>query len=311
MHKSISLLLLSLFFSFQVVGNDNFSFQSPKPTIVLSIGTHQTFIGFELNAMLRYKGIGIPILNNIRYNFKSLGTKSTGFETRLETGLNVGWGNTFNDTTINLLALDFYRRHNINYGLVFYADHFKTVQLSGILRYYNPSFVWQFENDFFSVGAEDKYRTGAFMLGWRIQNNLLTLKNISFTGDPYASNVPWIKDSDYPGKYGYKDMSKAPLGNYSSGIMAIGFYTLEQTELGLGNQLIGIELGADHERIRHFFQNRLIHDSPLINAPKKGITNPHIPMLDKNNLPFLFNNEQELKPVKLYLQAFLNNYYLY
>jgi len=311
MLKRIGILLTILFITANLFGNDNFTFQTPVPKVVFSVGTHQAFLGFELDAMVRYRGVGLPLLYNVRYNFKSLGSRASGFESRLATGINFGWGKNFNDTLINVLPLDYYRQNNINYSLVFYADQFKTIQLSGILRYYNPSFVWQFENDFFSVGAEDKYRTGAFMFGIRAGENMFTIKNISFTGDPYAKNVPWIKETDYPGKYGFKDMSKAPLGNFSSGILAVGLYRFEPTNTALGKQLLGIELGIDHERIRHFFQNRLIHDSKLINAPDKGITNPHIPMLDNNNLPYLFKDDQTLKPVKLYLQAYLNNYYLY
>lgn len=290
-----------------VSAQSKWDIQSPTPRLVLSVGSHQQFVAFEVGSQFAYDFVGVPVLFNARYNLKSFGSKQSGIECRLETGITGSWGNQKELAETNILPFKYIRNHHINYGIVMYADDFTTTQVSGILRYYNPSFVWSFENDFFTINSYDKFRTGAALFAFRIGEDFLVVKNLGWTGDPYSDNVPWIKDSDYPAKYGYKDMSKAPLGDCSAGVFSIGYFSNRV----LASNLTGVDIGVDHDRIRHLFQNRLIHDSPLINNEKKGIMNPHIPMLDKNDLPYLFLDGQELKKAKLYIQASFNNFYLY
>jgi hypothetical protein len=94
-----------------------------------------------------------------------------------------------------------------------------------------------------------------------------------------------------------------PYGRTSHGI----FYTSGQQTFANG-QVASLHLGVDSEQVRHFFQNRLVHD--LILLPKKVQRNtPHYPRLDKDG-----NNvfgRKEKRPDVFYFQAGVNDLFLY
>ncbi len=283
-------------------------FTGPDFRLMLSVGTHEIRIGMDVKSGLNWNWFSAHLHNSTYYSFKTIGRKKGGFVSRLEPGIGFQWG-TFHedDSRIYSNPIAFNRPNGFSYGLVHYFDNFGTTQQSGIVRFRGRNFFYEMENDFFSYAADDRYRTGAFMLGFIINDQIFYIKNIGWTGDPYAEGVPWIKDSPYPSKYGYTDMSYAPYGDRSAAVLSVGMIsTLNET-----NQYLDFEIGFDHERIRHFFQNRLVHDSPLVNAPARGVTNPHIPMVDVHGKPYLFLPEQTLPPGKIYLQFGFNDFYLY
>ena len=113
-----------------------------------------------------------------------------------------------------------------------------------------------------------------------------------WTGDPYIEAVPLVKDSSYQARYGYLDISQGTFGQYSLGVAAL---EVAYHYPFLTGQVAGLSVGWDDERIRHFSQNRLIHDNPALPINWGNYKNPHIPMLDQNGKPYLFLPDQELR----------------
>jgi len=76
-------------------------------------------------------------------------------------------------------------------------------------------------------------------------------------------------------------------------------------------QFFSISTGIDHEKIRHFFQNRVIHDMYFMPDGINPSRNLHYPMLDTEGNPFLFLKDQLLKKPSFYLQLGANTHELY
>lgn len=276
----------------------------------LSLGFHEISVGFHFECSLQIPYTQFTVQNSTRYYFKALGCEKKGFESRLEGGVNFGLNpdlSTPNDSLpVQFEYSPWYFKNQVGYAYVYYWDQFETSQASGIFRLKVGAFHYQIENDFFAFQQKDRYRTGSFYMGWQIKNHWFYIKNIGYTGDPYAEDVPWIKDSNFPSKYGYTDMSKAPTGDKSLGVLSLGW----ASNLLKYNQL-AVEVGIDAEQIRNYFQNRLVHDSKWLNNPQKGVTNPHIPMLDTQDKPYLYLPSQSIRKPKPYLQVFFNDFFTY
>jgi len=121
-------------------------------------------------------------------------------------------------------------------------------------------------------------------------------------GNTHGPNARRIKDSgDYPCRHGYKDLSATHCGRFSHGIMA-----LQVQQMLPYTQTAHLGVGIDSEKIRHFWQNKLIHDLLLFPASWENAHNPHYPMLDENGAPYLFKEDQVLKPSRFFFDLGLN-----
>jgi len=305
--KLVSLVFLLLFSASKTKCNNNFfNFKTPLPLLSLSLGFHEISVGFHFECSLQIPYTHFTFQNSTRYYFKAPGCQKKGFESRFEGGVNLGINPRIDSLQVELGTNQWSFKNQLGYAYVYYWDQFETSQASGIFSLKVGAFHYQIENDFFAFQKKDRYRTGAFYAGWQIKNQFIYIKNIGYTGDPYAKGVPWIKDTNFPSKYGYTDMRKAPLGNKSLGVLSIGWASTL-----LSPNLFAIEAGVDAEQIRNYFQNRLIHDSKWLNKPEKGAVNPHIPMLDLNDDPYLYLPAQSIRKHKPYIQIFFNDFFLY
>jgi len=197
--------------------NDFFNFKTPTPRLSLSLGFHEISVGFHFEYSLQIPYTQFIIQNSTRYYFKAPGCEKKGFESRLEGGVNFGLNPQKDSLQIKFGQSPWYFKNQVGYAYVYYWDQFETSQANGIFRVKIGSFHYQIENDFFAFQNKDRYRTGAFYIGWQIKDHWIYLKNLCYTGDPYAEGVPWIKDKNFPSKYGYTDMRKAPMGDKSLG----------------------------------------------------------------------------------------------
>lgn len=267
-----------------------------------NIGSHFNRVGVIAKFYYHYEYVQANVQFAGYYNPRSFGTEIPSWEGQLRIGLVAAFGakdsihySPFLNETSNQMS----RPYSIGYSYNFYLDNIKTSQLSGTFGFGIHGFSLLMENDFLAFFQEDKYRTGAIGLYYRIENTQISITNIAWTADPYGSGSITMKSKDFPAKYGYRKTKNALYEGNSAGVLAIG---VEQY-LGFG-QYLGASIGLDADQIRNTFQNKLIHDSFLL-------TNPHVPMVDTKGKQFLYEKGQEIRSAKFFFQIQGNNTALY
>ncbi len=93
----------------------------------------------------------------------------------------------------------------------------------------------------------------------------------------------------------------ASYGNYSNGLLSLQV----QQDLGYG-QSVRADAGIDAEQVRHVFQNKLIHDFAFIPAKWVNPKSSHVPMLDTEGNPYLFQPKQEVRKPTPYFNLAAN-----
>jgi hypothetical protein len=291
--------------------------------ILMSLGTHCHKVGLMSRFYWQYDFVQLNLQSSVWYNFKSLGTEQRGWEMQLQPGISGCWGtkrDSFSEVHpfVNPVSNQTARPYSLSYAYLFYFDKMGSAQRSGIFGLQLKNFRFYFENDFLAFQSKDKYRTGGMAFFYRYKDWQFGIKNLAFTGDPYHKYCPWIEDANFPSRSGYIDMTSAPLGNRSLGVISLqAERRLDMGKiLGSGQRLpfdqyLAAEIGIDAEQIRNFFQNKLIHDSKLLPLNWNDVKNPHIPMLCEDGCPYTFHEGQKIRKPKLFFQSSLNNSILY
>jgi hypothetical protein len=270
-----------------------------------SIGTHQNRIGLIAKVFAHYDFLQINAQVLGAYNFQSWATKRKGWELQARAGIVGAWGrrDSFVNPYLNEISNQTGRRYSVGYAFNMYRDGFKTNQVAGTFGFQVRGFRFVMENDFLSFIAQDRYRTGsAGIYYWfRPTNTQFGIHSITWTGDPYAKDVPWVRDSLFPSRFGYIDTYNAPFGQFSVGIAGI-----EVEQILPYFQYAHLAIGVDAEQIRNAMQNKLIHDSPILPAnwgENDEGKNPHIPMICVDGKCYLYQPDQRIRPARFYLQA--------
>jgi len=267
-----------------------------------NIGSHFNRIGLIAKIYYHYEHVQANLQLAGYYNPRSFATDIPSWEGQLKVGLVAAFGvkdSIHYSPFLNEISNQTSRPYSIAYSYNFYLDNIKTSQMSGTFGFGIYNFSWLMENDFLAFQEQDKYRTGAIGLYYRIKNTQIVLSNIAWTADPYGSNSITMKSKQFPAKYGYRRTKNALYEGNSAGVLAIG---IEQY-LGFG-QYVGATLGIDADQIRNAFQNILIHDSFLLK-------NPHVPMVDREGKQYLYEEGQEVRAAKFFFQIQGNNTALY
>lgn len=282
----------------------------PLPSGLILSGGLKVDLGFPINrigmllqASYTWDFVTLNGLLAGQYQFSHLGPRpmQPGWEWQTGLGAVVGWGPPRQDTHPfqHLVANQTGRFYALGYAWKYYRDPMQTSQLTGLLGLnFGP---WEIlsENDAYTGLVYDRYRTGGVSVAYRHHSFRFTVFNTLWTGDPYQQ--PRVKDSDYPARYGYKDLSRAPYGHFSHGILgvqvmaALPYYHLGQ-----------VSLGIDAEQIRNFVQNRMIHDMYFLPKNWTQVRNAHYPMLDQQGEPFLYQPEQQVRRPRPYFSLGLN-----
>lgn len=193
------------------------------------------------------------------------------------------------------------RQYAAAYAFSWYIDRFSTTQRSGTLAVHIGRLQLATENDALGGGLDDRFRTGAFGIQYRFDAWTLGLQSVLWTGDARGAGVKKVTDSAYPARFGYRDVSQVPYGRFSHGILS-----LQAQALMPWSQIGHASLGIDAEQVRHFLQNRLIHDMPFIPDRWIKAKNLHYPMLDRTGMPYLFLPGQQVRKPRPVVQAGLN-----
>ena len=243
----------------------------------------------------------------VHYNFASFGPPLSGPEIRTSLGGVLAWGDNDRDDNIFLSPISNQTGHqySLAYAYNYYWDRIQTTQPTGTLALQANAFHLLSENDFFAFRGGDKFRTGAIAAAYRNHKTLVALKTVLWTGNT-GKDTRKIKDPEYPGRFGYRDMARAPHGAYTHGILSA-----QVQYAWYGFQTVGAEAGVDSERVRHAVQNRFIHD--MVFMPDSWVTteNPHVPMRDADGGQYLFKEGQAIKPTEPFFEFSLNPFLFY
>jgi len=307
MQKKEWILLAFVFCQFSMFGQidwtDNFG---GRIGATIQLGKPVNRIGLVANIFYHYDFVEVDLEWRGHYNFSNYGPPLKGWESQITTGLTFAVGKK--DTLLtSYFAMPFFqhtgRKFAANYALHFYNDQVETSQRSGTiaLQFGRVHIVTQ--NDAFgSFRGGDEFRTGAFSVFYENKNWLYELKTVLWTGVTSGEGTQTFRDTDYPCRFGYRDICGAKYGRFSHGVLAGQVHRV----LDYG-QIVQVGIGVDSERVRNFIQNKLIHDMYFFPSKWTNVRNLHIPMLDENGDAFTYQVGQKIKPASWYLNLALNS----
>lgn len=300
------LILLALFFSsFSMLAQVNWTAHfGARIGATIQLGKPVNRLGVVFNAFSNYDFVQLNLEWRGHYNFTNFGPPKSGWEQQLTTGLTFAAGEK--TTEENQFLQPYFqqtrRKYAISYAIKFYQDQVETSQRTGILALQFNRVHLVIENDAFgSFHGGDEFRTGAIALFYQDQKNLYELKSVLWTGITNGENTCTFKDTSYPCRFGYRDISGSKYGSFSHGVLAAQVHR----RLDYG-QVAQIGLGMDSERIRNFLQNKIIHDMYFFPARWTKVRNLHIPMLDENGEAYIFQDWQKIRTATWYLNFGLN-----
>ena len=229
------------------------------------------------------------------YNLRTFGPPKRSRELQASLGAVGAWGENKGEYDLFLSPVSNQTgyRYSAGYAYLFYLDNKQTTQPAGMIGLQADQWQAIHENDILAGTGDDRFRTGGLMLAYQQEELRFALTYIGWTGDPKTPQARLVRDSDYHARRGYKDLSASTHGKYSHGILALQAEGL----LDLG-QVWRANLGIDAEQVRHFMQNKFMHD--MITGGY------HYPMLDEEGKPYLLKEEQKVRPVKLFYEGMLN-----
>ena len=294
-------LLLPFCLAAQFNSNDGFG---GRVGLAFTFGKPVNRIGIVLNAFYVKDFMQINAAFRIHHNFSSYGPPLKGREMKMSLGLVAGYGPSSSERPnpfVNAISHHTGRKYAIGYTYNYYWDKIETNQGTGTIALQFNKFRVAVENDLFgNTKGMDKYRTGSFSIAYQRGAQLWEVKSLMWTGDT-RGNVRSVLASDYPAPYGYRDISANKYGSYSHGVLAL------QLHLAVPyGQVLQMGAGIDAEQVRHFIQNKVVHDLPFLPKKWNKAKNQHCPMLDKEGKPYLYQEDQAVRAVALYLNLGLN-----
>lgn len=269
-----------------------------------SFGNKVNRIGLRLSAYYTYGFAQLNSTLNAYYNFQTLAIKKKTPELQLGIGAQLGFGkqDSISNRFVSLTDNNTGYFYSAGYSFMYFIDKQNTSQGGGILNVNIENFTFATANDLFGFGKgwRDRFRTAAVILQYRYLDTKFALNSTMWTGDYIGCTK--IKNSDYPARFGYKENEKAIYGHNMASLLSI-----QVEQLLPYNQIARVNLGVDSEWVRHFLQNKLIHDQYFI--PERIIKRPqmHIPMLTRDGGQYLFKEDQKVRPTTLYFNLGMNN----
>jgi hypothetical protein len=270
--------------------------------ISVHFGTVRMRLGVVARAFYATTRVQANLELGLHYNFRAFGPPAAGPELRASVGGVAAWGSNAasQDVFLSPVGNQTGRRSSFAYAYNMYWDRIGTSQRTGTVALQIGALAVATENDILAGKGEDKFRTGAVSVHWREEDTRFGIRTVLWTGDT-ETNVPKVRESSYPSRFGYKDMRNARYGAYSHGLL-----TAQVEHAISGFQTVGAEVGVDWERVRHTVQNRFIHDMAFIPDGWVGSENPHVPMLDAQGGQYLFLDGQEVKPPRVFAELSTN-----
>lgn len=284
---------------FGVSAGLSFSFGNKVSRLGISIAGYYTYGFVQLNPSLK-----------AYYNFQSLGLKRKTPEIQLALGSQFGFGKTdsLRSNFIGITENNMEYRNSAGYTYVRYWDCNQTAQSTGIFSVDFGQFKVATENDLFGAGQgwKDRFRTGAVLFEYQYGDTRFALNTTLWTGD--YTGCDNVYDTDYPARFGYRTCEKGRYCDYSLGLLSLQVSQLLPLPM---TQVATANVGIDSEQVRHFVQNKIIHDQPFF--PKKWLWRKpaHLPMVNCDGGQYLYDPVDKVKPVSFYFNLGLNNHPFY
>lgn len=295
-----AIVILFLFGSFAAFGQNYFRDHFGGTIgLAMNIGSHNTNIGINVNGYYTDYFYQVNVGTRITFNPHSFGDRTNFLESRSSAGVLIIGGREEREIDFELDGLNHQTNKNLGVGFnyVWYHDGSGTSQTSGGFGLHIHNLSMYHENDIFGGQGRDRFRTGQFHFSYRYRRHKFTAGIQLWTGE---SRTAQLKEGDCDCNSGYRDLRDTKFGKTSHGIFYVGWR--QQHDYG---QNSAVRIGFDSERVRHIFQNKLIHDlGVFINRPT-----PHYPMLDENGIP-TFDTSMVRKP-KMYLSIGANSGWAY
>jgi hypothetical protein len=194
------------------------------------------------------------------------------------------------------------RAWSLGYVWTAYFDQIGTSQFTGAFALRGGPVFLIVENDAFTpLRPGDQFRTGAFRAGYFRKEWLIEGLVGLWHGQTKGRGITRLNLPDYPGRWGFRDLSEGLYGGYSNGVAMLRV----QYQLPWGQRAVA-GLGVDAEHVRDWFQNRLIHDMRLAPRRWNQARNPHYPMLDTEGCPFLYEEGQQVRKARWAWEVGLN-----
>lgn len=269
-----------------------------------ALGTHQNRIGLLARWYWHWDNIQLNVHLASFYHACALGNEARGWEGQLRVGIVGAFGRPqaeYQSQFLSEVGHQTGRPFSLGYSFNVYWDNVHTSQLTGSIGATGGNVGFVCENDFLTFLSQDRFRTGAISVFYQRDDFRFALQHIAWTADPYGEGTD--TDTEHPtynrrrARHGYRRLGNQRYHQCSAGILAV-----RALYHGPFNQTLGAGLGVDAEQIRHAIQNQFIHNI---------INNPHIPMIDANGMPYLFGEDQKVRPVRGYGQLLLNPTGLY
>jgi len=263
--------------------------------IVIALGTHINRFGVSVNSYYKNNHFQINPELRLYFNAKNLGPNKQSVEGVISLGVVYAYGKK--DTTFN----EFYspisnqtqRKNSVGYAYRFYINNIQTNQRTGTIALQFNRFSFITENDLFSGTPKlDRFRTGAFLLQYQKEKVQIGINATLFTGQMGER----VTDENYPFVGIYENTVGGKYTQFSHGLLSA-----QLNYAGDYYQTYQANIGVDSERVRNAIQNRFIHDIMI----GHGI-NAHVPMLDDKGEQYLFKEGQKVKPMKFYMNGFMN-----
>ncbi len=272
---------------------------------VVSWGQPVTRVGLVGGVGFAYSYFNTNVEVRWHHNFRSYGPKLSSNEWQAKLALLGGFGseNVYHNIPNVYLPHFTQTDFGLGYSFNYYHDNIQTSQWTGSLigRLYQVSIV--LENDIFAIlNQGDSYRTGTFQIFYADSLQKIEWRNVFYTGYTQCPARKHIReDPSYPARWGYIDYSECMYSVCSHGVSALMYQRRLDYE-----QTLGAGVGIDDERVRNFWQNKLIHDLPFFPARWNKAQNLHIPMVAEEDGLYLYEKGQEIRKTKMYWQISLN-----
>lgn len=239
---------------------------------------------------------------NMQWMFRGLAARR-GFEAKSSLGLVGAYGKKGSARSrlfVHELSNQTVYANSFGLALHRYFDQTQSSQWSGSLAAEVGHWQLITENDAFVLRGQDAYRTGGVLLHYTDQKDQYTLKTQLWTGNA-SEGIKRVHGASAMARFGHKDLTEAHFGQSSHGLLTLAYARALKE-----GQYVQAQLGVDHERVRHFVQNQVIHDLPLIPEAWMLHKNLHVPMLDVDGRPYLDKETQKLPAPRLVWQLEMN-----
>jgi hypothetical protein len=280
--------------------------------VSFNFGTHVNRIGFSANYFYAYNFVQINSGLKIFYNFQSLGIRKRTPELQLGAGINFGFGqrDSIPNRFIGLSENNTGYHFAAGYSYLRYWDKNQTTQSTAIFNFQLKDFRVLTENDLFAGGKgwRDRFRTGAFMIDYTLNDLRFGINATFWTGDYVGCEI--VKDSIYPrARFGYRKAEGSKYGNFSLGLLSAQVsWLIPQIPV---SQIARLNVGIDSEKVRNAIQNKFIHNQRFIPTKWVNYETPHIPMLASDGAQYLYQNGSVVKPLSFYFNLSLNDQIFY